>query len=106
MEIKVKKSDSFDDKIFLFVKMPKQISITAKPSILQQFIRPFNIELKIDITPENTYEQIWKIPVYVGMKCGRGDVTGTLCWDDKDNNRIEVNVDGVANIWNMRRGFI
>jgi len=102
IETIIGKSENFEDKIFLHVKMPNTIDISAKPSLLQPLIKQFNIELDLEIKVANTYEKVWKIPTYLGMKLGRSQVTGKMSWVDGDNNAQEVELNGVATSWNMR----
>jgi len=102
IEVTVKKSDSFDDKIFLFVKMPSSIHISAKPSGLQVLTKSYNIEVELNIKPENTYEKVWKLPTYVGMKIGRSIIDGKITWTDNEGVPQEVELNGLGSMWNMR----
>ena len=95
------KIDKTDERVFLFVKMPSEISVTGEPSLLQPLLKPFDIELDIDITAKNTYEKIWRFPTYVGMKIGGSAVSGTISWsDDEGDHEIELN--GIGTSWSMR----
>jgi hypothetical protein len=98
MNVKISKTD---ERVFLFVKMPSEISITAKPSLLQPLLTPFNVELDIDITARNTYEKIWRFPTYLGMKIGESEITGTISWSDDDGNH-EIELNGIGTSWSMR----
>jgi len=90
-----------DEKIFPFVKMPSEFSLTAKPSILQPLLKTYNVELELNIISENTCEKVWKIPTYVGMKVGMSDINGKITWSDDDGDQ-EVELNGIGNIWSMR----
>ena len=98
IEIKIEKSD----KLFLLLKMPSEIIISARPSISQTLLRTYNIDLNINIKAEDTYEKIWKFPTYVGMKVGLNTVTGKISWSD-DNGDHEIELNGIGTIWYMRR---
>jgi predicted secreted hydrolase len=98
LDITIKNSD----KLFLLLKMPKDIKISAKPSISQILLKTSDISLNIDITAKNTYDKTWKFPTYVGMKIGLNTVTGSIKWSDNDGNH-EVELNGIGTIWNMRR---
>jgi hypothetical protein len=102
IDVTIKKSEKFEDKIFLFVKMPKSISINAKPGVIQPLIKSYNIELELNIQPENTYDKLWRLPTYTGMKIGRSSITGKLTWNDVEGISQEVELNGIGNIWNMR----
>ncbi|OYT27733.1 hypothetical protein B6U98_06060 [Thermoplasmatales archaeon ex4572_165] len=98
----IKKSEKFDDKIFLHVKMPKSISISAKPGVIQPLIKSYNIELDLNIQPENTYDKLWRLPTYTGMKIGRSSITGKLTWNDVEGISQEVELEGIGSTWSMR----
>ena len=90
-----------DEKIFPFVKMPSEFSMTAKPSILQPLLKTYNVELELNIISENTCEKVWKIPTYVGMKVGMSTINGKITWSDDEGDQ-EVELNGIGNIWSMR----
>jgi len=90
------------DKLFLLLKMPTQISISAKPSISQIFLKSYKIRLNIEITAKKTYDQTWKFPTFVGMKIGLDTVSGTIKWSD-DQGDHDIKLNGTGTIWNMRR---
>ncbi len=90
-----------DEKIFPFVKMPSEFSLTAKPSILQPLLKTYNVELELNIISENTCEKVWKIPTYVGMKVGMSSISGKITWSDDEGDQ-EVELSGIGNIWSMR----
>ena len=96
--ITIEKSDG----LFLLLKMPSEISITARASITQILLKTYDIRLDIDITAKNTYEKTWKFPTYVGMKLGLNTVTGKVKWSD-DQGDHEIELSGTGTIWNMRR---
>jgi len=98
IEFEITKSD---EKIFPFVKMPSEFSLTAKPSIIQPLLKTYNIELKLSIISENTCEKVWKIPTYVGMKIGMSKISGKITWSDDEGDQ-EVELNGIGNIWSMR----
>jgi len=98
IEFEITKSD---EKIFPFVKMPSEFSLTAKPSIIQPLLKTYNIELKLNIISENTCEKVWKIPTYVGMKIGMSKISGKITWSDDEGDQ-EVELNGIGNIWSMR----
>jgi len=90
-----------DEKIFPFVKMPSEYSLTAKPSIFQPLLKTYNVELELNIIAENTCEKVWKIPTYVGMKVGMSTINGKITWSDNEGDQ-EVELNGIGNIWSMR----
>ncbi len=90
-----------DEKIFPFVKMPSEFSLTAKPSILQPLLKTYSVELELNIISENTCEKVWKIPTYVGMKVGMSAINGKITWSDDEGDQ-EVELNGIGNIWSMR----
>ena len=98
IQVEVKKSE----KAFLFIKMPTHIHITAKPSIAQPLLRTYNIRLELDIMAENTYDKIWKLPTFVGMKIGRSTITGKITWNNEEGEQ-EIELNGIGTNWNMRR---
>ena len=98
VDITVKKSD----KLFLLLKMPTDMTVSAKTSITQPLLRTYSIHLDIDITAANTYDRTWKIPTYVGMKIGLNTVSGKISWSDDDGIH-EVELSGLGTIWNMRK---
>jgi len=93
-----------DTKVFPFVKVPSEISITAKPGLLQIPIKSSKIVLNIDIKDDNTYEKVWKFPTYVGMKVGRSIISGKITWTDDDGN-YEVDLNGLGTVWSMSALF-
>lgn len=101
IDVTITDSGSFDDRVFLFIKMPSNIKIRAKTGIEQIMLMTYDISLNLDITPENTYTKIWKLPTYVGMKIGRSIVQGSIKWSDADNIH-EVELNGLASSWSMR----
>ena len=89
------------DKLFLFLKIPTDLVLNAKPKVLSQpLLRTYNIKLGLDIKAKNTYEKIWKFPTYVGMKVGLNSVTGKITWSD-DGEQV-VDLKGTASVWFMR----
>ncbi len=98
IDLKITKSD---EKIFPFVKMPSEFNLEAKPSILQPLILPYNMQLNLNINAENTYEQVWKFPTYVGMKVGMSSISGKIKWSD-DDGEYEIELNGLASSWSMR----
>jgi len=97
-KIEITKSDN----LFLLLKMPTEINVTAEPKTLSQFLlKTYDISLNMNILSENTYDKTWKFPTYVGMKIGRNLVTGKLSWTDEDGSH-NVDINGVGTIWNMR----
>ena len=101
IEPKIVKSDT---KVFPFVTIPSEIRVTAKPSILQPLLKPYDIQLDINIVADNTYEKVWKFPTYVGMKVGRSTITGTMQWSDDDGDH-EIEVNGIGTFWSMSALF-
>lgn len=96
--IDISKSDS----LFLLLKMPVETNVSAQAKLLSQFLlKTYDIELNMNLVSENTYDQTWKLPTYVGMKIGRTTITGSLRWSDEDGTH-QVGLDGVGTIWNMR----
>jgi hypothetical protein len=93
-----------DTKVFPFVKVPSEISITAKPSLLQIPLTTNKIQLNIDIKADNTYEKVWKFPTYVGMKVGRSIISGKITWTD-DDGKYEVDLNGLGTVWSMSALF-
>lgn len=104
IDITISDSSSFEDRVFLFVKMPSNIAVKAKAGIEQVLLLPYDISLNLEITPENTYTKIWKLPSYVGMKVGRSLVKGTIKWKDtgEENSLYEVELNGLGSSWSMR----
>ena len=98
-DIEVKISDS--DKLFLFLKMPKRISISADPSLTQVFISEYDIKLDLNIKSENTLNKEWARFARVGMKIGQSDIMGKITWED-NNVDHEIDLVGIGTIWNMR----
>ena len=90
-----------DDEIFTFVNMPLEILINANPGIVQPLLSTYGISLKIDISVDNTYEQVWKFPTYVGMSVGRTIVTGSISWTDDDGDH-DIALEGIGTLWSMR----
>jgi hypothetical protein len=90
------------DRIFLLLKMPKEIKIFARASITQVLLKTYNIKLNIDIKAEHTYEKIWKFPTYVGMKIGMNSVTGNIKWSDDGGGDHDIDLSGTGTIWHMR----
>jgi hypothetical protein len=90
------------EKLFLFLKIPTEITIVAKPSITQPLLRPYNIKLELTIKADNTFDKTWKLPSFVGMKTGRSIANGIISWsDDTGEHQIELN--GIGSVWDMRR---
>ena len=102
IETTVKKSDKSENEVFLFVKMPSKINVYAKTSPLQPFLENSNIELNLNIQFENTFDKVWKLPTYVGMKIGLSTVGGRLTWKDSEGEMQEVELEGTAASWSMR----
>jgi hypothetical protein len=99
VDITIKKSD----KVFLLVKVPTDMDISGKANAIKQpLLRTYNIQLNIDLLSENTYEKIWKIPTYVGMKVGLNTVNGKISWSDDDGDH-DIELNGIGSIWNMRK---
>jgi hypothetical protein len=90
-----------DDEIFTFVKMPIDIHVNAQPGVIQPLLNSYDMSLNIDISLENTYENIWKLPTYVGMNVGRCTVKGTITWTDDEGEHI-VEIQGIGSVWSMR----
>jgi hypothetical protein len=90
------------DKLFLLLKMPSELDISAKPSSTQILLKNYDLDLDIKIKSENTYKKTWKFPTYVGMKIGLNTVTGKIKWSDEDGNH-EIELNGTGTIWNMRK---
>jgi predicted secreted hydrolase len=96
-----------DDKIFPFVRMPADFSITAKPSlnpiyvISQSLLYGTNTKLDVNIKIESPYNKIWKFPTYMGMKVGACEIEGTLSWSDEDGEH-QMPVNGIGVSWSMR----
>ena len=90
-----------DDEIFTFVKMPLEIQINGKPSAIQPLLGTYDIILDINLQVDNTYENVWKFPTYVGMNVGRSIVSGSVIWTDEDGDQ-EVEFSGIASTWSMR----
>lgn len=89
------------DRLFLLVNMPIQTKISAVPKSSQILLSPYDINLDLNITADNTLEKTWKRFTYVGMKIGRTTVSGRITWSDEDgDHNIELN--GIGTIWNMR----
>ncbi|HID26061.1 MAG TPA: hypothetical protein EYP23_06355 [Thermoplasmata archaeon] len=88
------------EKIFLFTKFPTSFTVSAKRThnILMQRI---DLKLSLDISTDNTYQQVWKFPTYVGIKIGTCKVEGTVSWTDgeKDYN-LDLNGSGIT--WTTR----
>jgi hypothetical protein len=89
-----------DTTVFPLVKIPSEININAKPSLLQLPIKKSNIQLNIDIKADNTCDKVWKFPTYVGMKVGRSTVSGKITWTD-DGSNYEVDLNGLGTVWSM-----
>jgi len=98
IDITIEKSD----RLFLLLKMPFEIGITARASLAQILLKTYDIKLDINIKAKNTYEKIWKFPTYVGMKIGLNTVTGKIKWSDDEGDH-EMELSGTGAIWNMRR---
>lgn len=98
IDFKITKSDK---RIFPFVKLPSEFSLSAKPGSLQLLLKTYNIRLNIDIIAENTYEKVWKFPTYVGMKVGMITINGKITWSDGDGNH-EIDLNGLGTLWSMR----
>lgn len=102
MDVTVEKSEKTKDKVFLFVKMPSEITINAETGMLQPLLKSSNIELTLEIKPENTVNKVWKLPTYVGMKIGRSQVEGKISWIDDEGEKQQLKLNGIGNTWNMR----
>ncbi|MEF8848336.1 MAG: hypothetical protein V5A68_04300 [Candidatus Thermoplasmatota archaeon] len=102
IDVTVKKSDKSENKVVLFVKMPTKINLEANPSSIQPLFKKGDIQLTLNMKIDNTYEKIWKLPTYVGMKIGRSVVGGKIKWENNEGEQIEINLDGIAASWNMR----
>jgi hypothetical protein len=98
IDFKITKSDT---RIFPFVKMPSEFSLSAKPGLLQLLLKTYDIQLDIDIIAENTYEKVWKFPTYVGMKVGMSTINGKITWSDEDGDH-EMDLNGLGILWSMR----
>ncbi len=90
-----------DDEIFTFVKMPLEIQINGKPSAIQPLLGTYDIILDINLQVDNTVENVWKFPTYVGMNVGRSIVSGSITWTDEEGDQ-EVEFSGIASTWSMR----
>lgn len=89
------------DKVFLLMNIPTETEITANPGASQILLKTFGIKLNLNIKADSTLDHIWKKATYVGMKIGRGDVSGKITWSD-DNGDHNVDLNGISTIWNMR----
>lgn len=89
------------DEIFTFVKMPMKINIDGRPGVVQPLLGSYDITVTLDISIDNTFENIWKFPTYVGMNVGRSTVKGTISWTDDDGQHTE-SFSGIGTSWNMR----
>jgi predicted secreted hydrolase len=96
-----------DNKIFPFVRMPADFSISAQPSlnpiyvISQSLLYGTNTKLEGDIKIKNAYNKVWKFPTYMGMKIGSCTLEGTLSWID-DEGEHQMQIQGIGISWNMR----
>lgn len=81
--------------------MPLEIQINGKPSAIQPLLGTYDIILDINLQVDNTYENVWKFPTYVGMNVGRSIVSGSIIWTDEDGDQ-EVEFSGIASTWSMR----
>jgi predicted secreted hydrolase len=90
-----------DDEIFTFVKMPLEIEINGKPGALQPLLGTYDIIMDVNLQVDNTVENVWKFPTYVGMNVGRSLVSGSVTWTDEDGDQ-EVEFSGIASTWSMR----
>ncbi|UCH72323.1 MAG: hypothetical protein JSW62_01900, partial [Thermoplasmatales archaeon] len=91
-----------NENIFLFVKMPAEINVKAEPSFLQLFLKDKEIKLELTIKAENTYEKIWKLPTYVGMRLGRSLISGRITWIDDFGEQQKIDLNGIGSMWSMR----
>ena len=90
------------DKLFLLLKMPIEMKVTAKPDNTQMLLKTYNIKLEINILTENAYDKTWKFPTYLGMNIGMSMITGKVSWTDDDGDH-EIELNGTGTIWNMRK---
>jgi len=98
VDVEIKKSDS----IFLLLKMPIQLNISAETRILSQILlKTYDVRINMNLLSDNAYDKIWKIPTYVGMKIGRSTVSGKLTWNDEDGPQ-SVDINGIGTSWCMR----
>jgi len=89
------------DKLFLLLKIPIDLGINARPKVLSQpLLKSYNIRLDLDIKAKTTYEKIWKLPTYVGMKIGLNSVIGKITWSEDGDQ--EVDLKGTGSVWFMR----
>jgi len=93
-----------DTTVFPLIKIPSEISINAKPGILQLAIKKSDIRLSIDMKDDNTCNKVWKFPTYVGMKVGRSIISGKITWTDNGESR-EVALNGLGTTWSMSALF-
>jgi hypothetical protein len=104
VDVKITREDS---KIFPFVRMPADFTITAKPSlnplyfISQSLLYGTNTVMDVDIEVKNAYNKVWNFPTYLGMKIGSCEIEGTLSWSDEEGeHQLPLNGKGVS--WSMR----
>lgn len=96
-----------DNKIFPFVRMPADFSISAIPSlnpfyvISQSLLYGTNTKLDMNIKIKDSYNKVWKFPTYMGMKIGSCIIEGTLSWSDDDGEH-ELKINGLGVSWSMR----
>jgi predicted secreted hydrolase len=96
-----------DNKLFPFVRMPADFSISATPSlnpvyiISQSLLYGTNTVLDVDIEVENSYNKVWKFPTYMGMKVGACEIEGMLSWSDEDGEH-QIPINGIGVSWSMR----
>ena len=99
-----------DPKIFPFVKMPAEYSLSSKVSwnplyvVSQSLLYGTDLELDCDISVSTPYNKVWKFPSYVGMKLGQSEISGTLSWME-DGDKVEVEINGIGTTWSMRALF-
>lgn len=89
------------EKLFLLLNMPTKTQIHATASTSQILLKTYNIELNLEIIPDNTYDQTWKRLSFVGMKIGRSKISGDISWEDEQGEHM-LNLEGIGTIWNMR----
>ncbi|MBU0496368.1 MAG: hypothetical protein KKG04_00235, partial [Candidatus Thermoplasmatota archaeon] len=96
-----------DDRIFPFVRMPNEFSMTAQPSInpaylvSQSLLYGTKTELDVDIWYTEANTMVWKFPTYLGMKIGSCSLKGTLSWSDSDGDH-QIEVSGLGVVWSAR----
>ena len=88
------------EKVFLFTKFPTRFTVSAKRThnILMQRI---DLKLSLDISTDNTYQQVWKFPTYVGLKVGTCKVKGEISWTDGEKD-YNLDLNGRGTTWTTR----